>query len=433
MSVLAMEIHDAGVTAVREARPAQAAAPPSPGFALLDDDEILTGLPAFRRFRLMPRRTAHRFWETLETKPLPRPFPRGLRHADLVHTHLDGIWKSVRDGVDDVILAAPGWYRDAQLGLLLGIARSCGVPVHGMVDSAVAASSTVKPGGRFIHMDLHLHRTAATALEGETVLRRGRMEVHPRLGLLELWDAWMKRVATLFVRKTRFDPLHRAETEQGLYLSLQHWLEQLLARESTRLVMEAGGKEYAIELDRKEVIDCVRPRYDEIDQLVTSLKGKEEDVTLLLSPHLCRLPGLVDLFSSRMPVIELSQNAAAAGALRAKDQVLDTGKREELAFITQLPFSIPEKEAVPALLPGETPTHILQDGTVQPITSEPFLMGDTGAVIERKADQVIVENRRDADMFVNDKKIEGPTALQTGDRVRVGKSGGEIQLVRVKE
>ena len=47
----------------------------------------------------------------------------------------------VRDGVEAVILALPGTYSGDQLGLLLGIAQACGMPVRGMVDSAVAAAS----------------------------------------------------------------------------------------------------------------------------------------------------------------------------------------------------------------------------------------------------------------------------------------------------
>jgi hypothetical protein len=434
MPVLAICLHDAGVTAVHEARPKLEVVPPSPGFALLEGDSWLTGVPAFRRFRLAPRKTANRFWETLDTTPLPRPFPRRMTQADLVHSHLDGVWRSVQSGVDDVILAVPGWYSDEQLGLILGIARSCGVPVRGMIDSAVAASSPLKPIGKAVYLDLLLHRTAATILEGGSEVRRGRVEVHPSVGLLALWDTWLKLIAKRFVHKTRFDPLHRADTEQGLYLSLPEWLDRLRELESTRLIMEAGGKEYSIELDRNDVIDGVRSQYDEIERMVMSLKGEDEDVTLILSNHLCRLPGLVDRLSGGARVLELPPTAAATGALAAKEQILAAKGSEELTFITQLPLFVPEKGEPPVQMPAaEAPTHMLQDGIARRITTEPIIIGESECVIRCQRDRVIVENTCDAGTFVNDIKIEGPTPLHVGDRVRVGETGREVELIRVKD
>ena len=56
-------------------------------------------------------------------------------------------------------------------------------------------------------------------------------------------DLTVKLIAQVFVRTTRFDPLHRGESEQALYLRLPGWLEELRQRETTTLVMEAGAKD----------------------------------------------------------------------------------------------------------------------------------------------------------------------------------------------
>jgi hypothetical protein len=434
MSVLAIELHDVGVTAVHESRPAVEVIPPSPGFALLDGDKVLTGVAAFRRYRLAPRYTASRFWETLDTTPLSRPFPRHLTQADLVHAHLEALWRGVQSGVDDVIVAAPGWYTDEQLGLILGITRSCGMPVHGMIDSAVAASSTVESSGKRMVMDIHLHRTAATTLEEGAEIQRGRVEVHPRLGLISLWDAWVKLVAKTFVHKTRFDPLHLAETEQGLYLSLPQWLDRLQEQEATRLVMEAGGKDYSIELYRDDVIECVRSQYEEICQLASSLEG-----SLLLSHRLSRLPGLVDLLSARegVDVIALFPTAAATGALQVKDRILGSPGREELTFVTRLLLDVSEEKApsisVPSNASRTPPTHILIDGVARSITSEPYAIEGTTCFIQRQEEGVIVDDKGDNTIFVNGQKIEGPSALHAGDRLRVESYGVEVQLIQVKD
>jgi hypothetical protein len=436
MSVLAIELHDAGVTAVHESRPAVEVLPPSPGFALLDGNKVLTGVAAFRRFRLEPRYTANHFWEKLDTTPLPRPFPRHLTHADLVHAHLEAFWRGVQSGVDDVIVAVPGWYTDEQLGLILGITRSCGMPVHGMIDSAVAASSTVESVEKRIYMDIHLHRTAATTLEKGAGHQRGRIEVHPRLGLISLWDDWAKLVAKIFVHKTRFDPLHLAETEQGLYSSLPQWLDRLREQETTRLVMEAGEKDYSIELHRDEVIECVRSQYEEINRLAKSLKGSEENVALLLSHRLSRLPGLVDLLSADkgVDVIALPPATAATGALQAKDRLLVSRGREELTFVTRLTVDAPgDNEPSIGDVSRPIPTHILEDGIARRITSEPLYIEGTKCCIHRQGNSVIAHDKGDSGIFVNGRKIEGQSALHTGDRVRVGSPGLEVQLIQVKD
>jgi hypothetical protein len=439
MAVLAIELHDAGLTAVHQSRPKIEVLPPSPGFALLDGDAMLTGAAAFRRFRLKPRWTTSRFWESLDTTPVPRPFPRNLTQADLVHAHLEGFWRAVESGVDDVILAVPGWYSDEQLGLILGIARSCSIPAHGMIDSALAAASTVEAGEKRIVLDIHLHRTAATSLYGGNALQRGRIEVHPRLGLISLWDAWVKLVADLFVRQTRFDPLHLAETEQGLYLSLPQWLERLREQEATRLVMEAGGKDYSIEVHQDDVTECVRTQYEEIRLLVESVRGTDENVTLLLSHRLSRLPGLMDLLSREpeVKVIALPPAAAATGALQARDRVLVSNGREELTFVTRLPMGVSGEmnRPVGALSKGSRPiaTHILEDGIARPVTSEPFYIGGTTCRIHRREDGVIVETAGEGEVMVNGRAIAEKSSLYAGDRVRVGRSGEEVQLIHVKD
>jgi hypothetical protein len=259
------------------------------------------------------------------------------------------------------------------------------------------------------------------------------------LGLISLWDAWVKLVAKTFVHKTRFDPLHLAETEQGLYLSLPQWLDRLREQEATRLVMEAGGKDYSIELHRDEVIECVRSQYEEINQLASSLEGSDENVTLLLSHRLSRLPGLVDLLSAHEGVhaFALSPTAAATGALRAKDRILVSRGREELTFVTRLSLDASEEKA-PSIGAASNatrtpPTHILLDGVARPVTLEPFFIEGTKCSIQLKEDGVIVDDKDDSGIFVNGQKIEGQSVLHTGDRVRVGISGVEVQLIQVKD
>ena len=74
------------------------------------------------------------------------------------------------------MLAVPGFYSSRQLGLLLGIGRSCGVPIAGMVDSAVVSSVGLTEVERALHLDVLLQRVVLTELGQAGSLARQRVE-----------------------------------------------------------------------------------------------------------------------------------------------------------------------------------------------------------------------------------------------------------------
>ena len=151
MAVLALELNDAGIVAVRDSAPKVLALPESPGIAVVDGDNIVTGSEARTRLRLTPRFTHTRFWDALDTTPLSRPFPSQLSRADLAHAHLSHLWKEAEGqgaNYDRAVLAVPGWYSLDQLGLILGMARAIGIAVGCMMDAALAAAAGVTQGSR---------------------------------------------------------------------------------------------------------------------------------------------------------------------------------------------------------------------------------------------------------------------------------------------
>src|SRR5262245_42176679 len=180
MTVAAIEIADAGVTAVREG---MALSSSRPGYAVYERAGLATGWSALRRSRLVPLQTCTRFWDRLDSAPLPEPFPPGLSHADLAQAHLRSIWSEVGENVDRVILLVPSWYGEAEHALLLGISRSCGSPVTGLVDSILAAALAVE-GDSAIHLDIHLHRSTGARVARTDRLRRDRTRSEEGTGLL---------------------------------------------------------------------------------------------------------------------------------------------------------------------------------------------------------------------------------------------------------
>ena len=93
MSAAALELHDGGLLVVDESDLHAPAAAPSPGYAVLDEETLLTGTAAMSRARLKPRFAHSRFWQELDATPLGRPFAGGLTRADLAHAHLSHVWE----------------------------------------------------------------------------------------------------------------------------------------------------------------------------------------------------------------------------------------------------------------------------------------------------------------------------------------------------
>ena len=461
MSLLAFELNDAGIVAVREGVPEALAWPESPGYALLDDETIVTGQEACKRSRLKPRFTHTRFWDALDTAPLTRPFPSKLSRADLAHAHLSHLWGlRGKENGHDAVLAVPGWYSLDQLGLILGMARSCGISVNGMMDSALAAAAGVSEGSALVHLDIHLHRISASRILRDEQLVREHTLVDEDVGLVPLQDAWVTLLAQTFVRQTRFDPLHLAPTEQKLYDHLPAWLEALYDEEVAALSMESGGKRHTIDLPRKQVVQAALSYYEPIASLAASAMPSDGPALLLLSHRLAALPGLVEKLSRDISdnVVVLPVTAAAAGALSYEKQAPPRAADEgALTFLTSLHVGNRGQEedfarSVPASRDGaRPPTHLLHDGVAYPLDPEPFflgvsipdgkrglnLTGETSGIsryhcsIYRADVGVVVEDHSKFGSFLNGKRVRDRAPLQAGDRLRLGSPGIELQLIEV--
>jgi len=461
-AVVALELSDAGILARGPAGPPPGDLYPSPGFAVLDGGTLVIGKEARARARLVPLQTHTRFWDQLGTGALPRPFPADLTPADLVHAHLDRLWAGLAEaGHDEVLLAVPGSHTPEQLGLILGIARSSSIPVVGMVDAAVAASSTGHPGGHLLHVDVHLHRAVVTEiLQGDEVVRR-RLETSDRVGLDALHDLWVSAIARTFVTETRFDPLHRAETEQLLFGRLPEVLESLCRQEDVALEVESAGKTHGVMLHRERLIAAVDAAYGTIAQLAGLLTRVGRTSTILLSCRAAGLPGLRERLAGvgDTEVVALPEGAAAEGALRHADVIRSSGE-EALPFVTRLAVrdeaapGLPRVDApaVRAARRGVPPTHVLHGDRAYAITEQPFVIGiaiprsSRGIDLEgrtagisrshcsiyRAAGRTVVEDHSTHGSFLNGQRIEGTADLVTGDRLRLGSPGIELVLLRVE-
>jgi hypothetical protein len=453
VSTIAIELNDAGVTIARQG----AILPESPGYALVEGDRLVVGADARARARLQPRHVHHRFWDRLALDPLPRPTPVARTHADLACAHLAHLWSQVRDGCEGVVFAVPGSFSRAQLGLLLGIAQACAMPVVGMVDAAVAATPLPEAGRHVLHVDLQLHRAVVTGLRFTTSLARTGVGTQARVGVASLHDAAVKTIAELFVRHTRFDPLHRAETEQQLYDLLPECLGRLRREERVEIRMSAGGKTHGAVLPREQLLQALETHYRPLAALIEESREAGEPTRVHLAARAAALPGLAERLA-RLPgceVVGLEPGAAALGAL-AREAEIRSGEGV-VRFVSALGGGrrvVPVRESAPR--PPDAarrPTHVLHRDVAHPIDPKPLLIGTAIPDAERgirlppssravaarhcsvtlDGSRVVVEDHSRGGTFVNDERVEGSAPLQVGDRIRVGGSPEELRLIAVSE
>jgi hypothetical protein len=346
------------------------------------------------------------------------------------------------------------------------------MPVVGLVDTAVAAAAVGFPGERMLLADVHLHRATVTELRQGGEIVRERVVTIERWGLAEVHDALARRLSQAFVRETRFDPFHAAETEQTLHDRLPGWLERLAREDRLVLSLSGGGRDHEVEVARSEVEEWARTYAEELAQQVSLLKHPGQPTTLLVSAHAARIPGLVARLAALRgsEVVLVPEQAVAAGALR-EHETLRAGK-EGLRFVTRLVRREPRPEEgslgggallrPPAVEPADVslpigtavrPTHVLVGHRARPLTAEPLvvgtappegsrglkLAGETAGIsrahcrLFATGGEVVLEDLSTYGTFLNGEQILGRAVTFSGDRVRVGSPGQELLLIAAED
>jgi hypothetical protein len=448
----ALELNSAGLcVASREGASAPVAA-----YAAYDGDAIVTGPPARARARLAPLFTSTRHLEEVGVDPLARPRPFARSNADLVHAELVRLAREAGLAGRPVVIAVPGSYGGEALRLLLGIAAAAGVPVAGLVDAAVAACADVPSTPRAFHLDLELHRAVLTELVRGDELRRGRVDVSRAVGRRGYEDAWAQLVARLFVRATRFDPLHQATSEQALYDRLEGWVGAAAAGEGA-IALEAGGLRHETTLTAIQLVAASEPLHAELLRLVHSARRAGEAVTLYLSDRVAALPG-IDAALERLRdcvLVRLPAAAAARGALaHARDLAAPVeGEPGTTVLVNRLPGApaqVPERRH-DAPRGEESPTHLVYQGRAWALGPEPLVVGRAAGgarrvevvgtsagvsrahcTLVRDGDDAVLEDHSTYGTFLNGERVQRRARLTAGDRIRVGTPGVEFELVRVE-
>lgn len=449
MSLLALHLNDAGLLLTDGERILCR----EPGFALLEDDALVTGREAWAVASLKPRRIQNHYWAELSTRPLADRRFQHLTAADLASKQLESLWKRVARPGDKLVLAVPAYMNADSLGLLLGIAMDLEIPVVGMVDAAVAATRREYVNAVPVHVDLSLRSAMLTRLlqDGQSQLERAA--VIEESGMLELYDIWLRVIAETFVQQSRFDPLHTAETEQVLQDSILDWLGLAMTRPTVPMEVEYRGIAHQAEIESLELVSAAAPVYQNIVSNLRALYRAGETPALQLSDRAARMPGLADTLKARVggEVFILEPGATGRGLARRWSE---QRSGSTVTLVRHLPW---DQSRITVELAdadsGALPTHVLLSDRATAVGAEALVLGTQPADGERWLDlgqDVAGASRRHCDIvvangqcvvtdhsrygtFLNGHRIDGSAALQSGDVIRVGTPGVELRMIRVED
>jgi len=449
---LALEINDAGLVLARDGQ----IVAEEPACAMLDGRVPQTGAAAAKRARLQPLYAETRHWQELGTAALPRPMPAATTYAEVAYAQLTELARAAGAG-DETLYAVPPWYTREQLAVLLGVAREAGLPAAGLVDAGLAAASLEPAPVTVVQLELALHRAVVTALDHAGELQRVRYELLAQHGWLALQQAWIDLIAATFVRKTRFDPLHEAASEQRLWDGLPGWLAALEHDADLAIELPAAGATLAIELTRTDFSAAARGIYDGVAHVLQRARPADGPLHLRVSHRWMSLPGFADRVAElrNCEVLALPRGAAALGALAFEGVLRRDPAR--LTLVQRLPVPLSAVSVAPATTgmrvdPRERPTHVVYRGRAWPLRADPLHVGSavapglrslgvaagpgvsrTHCRLVRDADGAWLEDQSTYGTFLNGERAGGRVALRAGDRLRLGNPGLELELVRVED
>ena len=351
MSLAVIEINDAGIEVGVDGE----LLTPSPGYSVLDGERLLVGSEAQRNARLLPRWTNNRFWNQLNTDAIAQATSTVRHHADLALEHLESIWKPIAGDVDQVILLVPGYYEHAQLGLLLGIARECGMPVAGVADASLLAASDMADQPTTLLLDVHLHRlTLAKIASGNTLSRTGFTTIM-ETGIFTLWDRWANIIANLFIQTSRFDPMHEAATEQALFDQLPAWIAENGNSHGSAFELNMGDSNYSVSISVDQLTHACAQVYPQLVQFVRN--EADAETTLLLPSRFQGFPGLKDSLGlvPNLEVVELAPGQAVRSAFNHAEHIISGDGA--VSHVVNLPIA--RRPSAPAVKVSAHASHLL--------------------------------------------------------------------------
>ena len=413
----------------------------SPGFANIADKNPVFGEDARKTARLHPRHTFSQFWSQLSLDPLVNSNSHFRHQADLAFAHLNDIAHQ-HALKDEVIFAVPSNYNRNQLSILLGLVQSCEFDAVGLVDMPLLMAGNADDPAMAVYLDIQLHQTVLTtfSLQDNKPTRDKVIQI-PGTGLIALHDSWVNMVTDEFIKQSRFDPHHNAETEQYVYNQLEDWLGRSLQDNEILMEINNKGSVYQAKINRGHFEQRVRNIFGRINSELEAIAGNNYNLHLPESD--ASLPG-VSLYLKNITAVRDAM--LIESCLSHLDHI--KGKAGSLSFTASLPQG--EQQQAPARKKhsDSLPSHILinhrayslpvsfQYGPASDEENNSAIYleaGETGvltfSVIQ---EHVQLENSGSQAIQINGSSTPSTATLKLGDVVHLPGATAPLQLIQVE-
>lgn len=344
---------------------------------------------------------------------------------------------------------------------MLAIARHLSLPIDGFVDSAVASVAALALERSAIVLEVGMHHAAATFVDRDGAqVRRRRTVLTDHGGLLSFYQGWLELVSTTMVKRTRFDPLHNAATEQQLFDSLSGWARDAAAHGSASAAVTRGTERFEVALTRDQFAQAGQSSHREILGLLHELRPAGAPLALVVPSGVGALPGLRDELEQFVDCELVSLPDGFAAMATSKLDLPERAGDDPIRLLRRLPvWERPEiatavtRELLSARRGGSlSPSHLLLNHQVYALRAEPLVIGrlpagprtialpDGLAGVSRRhctlmpeGDELVLVDHSNFGTFVNGERVAERVRVRAGDRVRLGDPGVELALIAVDE
>jgi hypothetical protein len=274
---------------------------------------------------------------------------------------------------------------------------------------------------------------------------------------MSFYQGWLELVSTTLVKRTRFDPLHDAATEQQLFDLLAGCAGDAAAHGSAQAVVTKGTERFEVALTRDQFAQVGQSLHREIIRLLHDLRPAGAPLALVVPSLIERLPGLSDELE-QFTGCELLSLPDGFAAQTFSQLDLPGEPDQTVRLLRRLPANRQGGEVARTSLGADRetrapPSHLLLNGQVYALGGgEPLVIGRTPTgprtialseglagvsrrhcTLTSEGNEVVLVDHGSFGTYVNGERVAERVRVYAGDRVRIGDPGVELALISVSD
>ena len=353
-----------------------------------------------------------------------------------------------------MIIVIPPYLNNQQLSLFLGIANDLNIKILSFIESSVASTRREYLSAKLVHIDLHLHCLSLSLMHQTGKSSVDKTFIIDDCGQAAFDDCWIKLISQSFIKQCRFDPLYAAESDQKIINNLSFWVTKAMSQEIVHLEIEYSNQMYECDINSSDFIDVVMPLYSLLINKIRTIFHAEDLPAIQVTNLIAKLPGLANLMKLKLSAA-IYENIEGCAVIGASERFSSNKQQDNsLKIIKSLPWdqsAISVDKTNTKISISDKPSHILFEDIAYPLGLMPIMIGSNPTQTENsliitsnktgisrdhctlilKNDRCILNDLSRYGTYLNNQRIEGPSILNIGDKIRIGSPGIEITLITI--